>query len=610
MRNLKTAVLAAVLLTLWTTDAVVIGKVTVDPNTPDKVVRPDTRVDQKVTYSAKRRFVWRILADLSKSSGVTLNAGYNDQDWQVRDRRMTVKVKDVPLRELMDSVARTMKFLWKAEGDPAKPSYRLYMDRRAVLLVEAEKARQANLIETMQSRARERLLNSIEHAAGSNQAEIEQLRERDPYTYVLAKSGIAAGIVQLFSACPDARKKLASGERVKYVPSLSPDTVAALHKIGTGMAAYSDSPAGSHNQGTGNIANVLLNNFDGLDRQLIGQITIYYQNENQSQSELMLWDPTSARAQVEGARIAGLWESTPDQYQKVNDEYDRLIASIAPPDWTTMQADTTEPAAKHPDDPDLKREIDLTLEPERKYTYEDFEDLIADKCKLNVVAEAYVGDLPTRSLGPLKVETVGKLLGLLEDATESNWWKRGGIVEVRSRHWYEARQWQIPEAWIDRWRETFKTTGTLDIDDLSKMAALTWDQIVDNVLADPVLTNGQGHGSELNGIFSRNMLELTIYGTLTRRQKALIFSKRGLDLLRVPAVQSILSDTEGTWMDLSKLSRFSVIGKRERKGAAWAYHFNVTAENGGEVESPRIDLTTPLYVQQKQGAKPQSVPAK
>lgn len=596
MRNLKTAVLAAVLLTLWTTDAVGIGKVTVDPNTPDKVVRPDTRVDQKVTYSAKRQFVWRILADLSKSSGVTLSAGYNDQDWQVRDRRMTVTVKDVPLRELMDSVARTMKFLWKAEGDPAKPSYRLYMDRRAVLLVEAEKARQANLIETMQSRARERLLNSIEYAAGSNQAEIEQLRERDPYTYVLAKSGIAAGIAQLFSACPDARKILASGERVKYVPSLSPEAAAALHKIGTGMAAYSDSPTGSHNQGTDNIANVLLNNFDGLDRQLIGQITIYYQNENQSQSELMLWDPTSAKAQIEGARVAALWDATPDEYQSINDEYDLRMKSIKPPDWAVLPADSVEPVAKHPDDSERERAIELALKDGTDYGHEDLAELLAEKCGANVVAESYVGGLPQASPGAVKMKSIRQLLDLMQDETQCNWWKRGSIIEIRSRHWYEARTWQIPEAWLERWRQTFKTTGTLDIDDLSSIANLTWDQLYFNVLQDEVLTNGEGHGADIAEIMQNSDVLLAAYGRLTRRQKAYMFSKRGLDVLSLPNRQKVLGELE-TGLDFSAVDKIIIGARKHAKGKAWEYRFDFATDE--ELPQELLRFTTPLYVEPK-----------
>lgn len=604
--------MTTLLLGLCTTAALGIGKVMVDPNTPDKVVPADGRVNQKITYAAKRQFVSRTLADLSERSGVTLSAGFNDQDWQVRDRRMTVIVKDVPLRELMDSIARTMKFLWKSEGDPAKPSYRLFMDRRAVLLVEAEKTRQARLIETMQARARERLLYSIEYAAGLNDAETEELRERDPYTYMLAKSGIAAGIDQLFRACPETRKTLATGERVKYVPSLSPEIVAAAHTVEAGMSFRQSVPY-DQDLSTRNVGNVLLNNFSGLDRELVGRITIYYEDEGRSQSDLVLWDPTSTKAQLMGERMAALWESPPEQHQKINDEYDKQEGSIKPPDWSTLPADTVEPLAKHPDDPELEKAIDLTLEDGKEYGQEDFAELLAEKCGVNAVAEAYVGGLPKASPGAMKMESIRQLLDLMQDKTQCNWWKRGSIIEIRSRHWYEARTWQIPEAWLEQWRTTFRTAGTLDIDDLCRIAALTWNQIAGNVLTDPVLTCAKGHDCELSALLSDHMVELSIYGMLTRRQRALVFSRKGLDLLSVPAFMPALNMAAGLpdslWLGPSELKGFHVIGKREPKGRAWVYNFGVTVATPDGRETMKTGFTTPIYTKQKQEPEPESSPA-
>ncbi|MEN6356895.1 MAG: hypothetical protein ABFD83_07400, partial [Armatimonadota bacterium] len=90
------------------------GKVTVDPNASDQAVieqwENDTRLSQKVTYEARHKAVKVILEDLSDMMGVTLNAGFNKQDWQVRDRKMNIFAKDITLADLLNSIARTMKF--------------------------------------------------------------------------------------------------------------------------------------------------------------------------------------------------------------------------------------------------------------------------------------------------------------------------------------------------------------------------------------------------------------------------------------------------------------------------------------------------------------------
>ncbi len=81
-----------------------VGKITVDPNAGPQKASVETisgsDLTQKVIYEARRKTVSSILSDLSKMTGVTLMAGYNNEDWQVRDRRMNIFAKDVPLSNL------------------------------------------------------------------------------------------------------------------------------------------------------------------------------------------------------------------------------------------------------------------------------------------------------------------------------------------------------------------------------------------------------------------------------------------------------------------------------------------------------------------------------
>jgi hypothetical protein len=113
------------------------GKITVDPNGPgspvaESVSDTDARLAQKITYEAKRKTVQAILADLTKLTGVKLHAGYGNSDWQVRDRKMNIFAKDIPLSNLMNSIARVMKFRWSVNHEVDPCTYRLYMDRRTL----------------------------------------------------------------------------------------------------------------------------------------------------------------------------------------------------------------------------------------------------------------------------------------------------------------------------------------------------------------------------------------------------------------------------------------------------------------------------------------------
>lgn len=608
----RLGVAAVLLLTLLSGAAGAVGKVTVDPNTPDKVVPADARVEQKVTCAARKQFVCQILADLSAQTGVTLNAGFNDQDWQVRDRRMTILVKDVTLHELMDSIARTMKFLWKTEGNPAKPAYRLYMDRHAVLLYEAARKRAADRIASLRARCRRNLLDSISRGASLSDREVADLKASDPYGYALARSGAAAGLTDLFAAYPEARAAIEDGRSERFNDSsrLSGNAAAAASKALTGLSKMDKGgmdPAYA-NSVPQEVLDISINDSIDDDGEII-QIGFSYGvgKDNLESRFFYLRDPASDKAVIEGERTAALWEAKPEDSREVNILFDKRMQSAEVPDWVRSTDDSSEPLAKHTADPELDRPIDLTLKKDKEYSYGDFEDLIAEKCELNVVAETYVGELPTGSFGDPKVETVGKLLGLLEDATGSNWWKHGSIIEVRSRYWYEARGWQVPEAWLEQWRQTFKTTGTLDIDDLAAISSLTWDQVLDNVLADPLLMNGQGRKSDLSEVLTGLETELQIYAKLTARQRARLFTKRGLDLLSIPNLLPQPS-SGSSWSVPEAITQVLVTGKRQRKGKAWDYQFSITidADDGTEVTKP-LTFTTPLYIEPKKG---ESTPSK
>ena len=78
-----------------------------------------SRLMQKITYEAKLKRT-ADHRDLSEMTGVKLVAGARESDWPVRSRKMNIFVKDVPLYELMDSIARVMKFRW-SRYDDAKP---------------------------------------------------------------------------------------------------------------------------------------------------------------------------------------------------------------------------------------------------------------------------------------------------------------------------------------------------------------------------------------------------------------------------------------------------------------------------------------------------------
>lgn len=82
---------------------------------------------QRVTYNTKRAPLQKVLSQLSALTGLVLDVGIDNADWQVRDRNVIVSARDIPLANLMESIAGVLRLEWtrgSANG------YRLIADQK------------------------------------------------------------------------------------------------------------------------------------------------------------------------------------------------------------------------------------------------------------------------------------------------------------------------------------------------------------------------------------------------------------------------------------------------------------------------------------------------
>jgi hypothetical protein len=99
---------------------------------------------------------------------------------------------------------------------------------------------------------------------------------------------------------------------------------------------------------------------------------------------------------------------------------------------------------------------------------------------------------------------------------------------------------------LERWRQTFKATGTLDIGDLSQIALLTNEQIGVNVSSDETLRWVAG------SIYSSREI-LRMYANLTNNQRTALFTELGLDLNNLttdqwPQAQKLINGRNHSFM--------------------------------------------------------------
>lgn len=565
-----------------------IGKVTVDPNRSGArvAVAPDTdtRLDQKVAYEARRMTVSSILADLSKQTGVTLYAGYNNLDWQVRDRRMNIFATDIPLRSLMDSISHVMKFKWSRKELDGKWAYRLYMDRKTLLGIERQRLIEEECLIQLEDKQRERVLADLTKAAGMSDEELESLRVTDPMLYVQAKMGWPALVPDLLTRVPAANAAWTSGDALAFngadLPAESQKALVKALGLMGGFMTKVYGPKNAPSKGA----------FDDLSKvtvsinasRKLGSLRggVYIGDFDLDGPGLAIRtsfvDPGSSVAQELGRAYARMLDGERVDGQKLRE----LVLALE-----GQKTSFGEPITEHPDDPALAVKVKL------KPMGNSFADLLRAVSKASgcaVVSDSFA--IYNRGFEPVNADVVLKdALDKLSIQYRYNWDRQGSVLEFRDREWFRKRGYQVPESWLEPWRKSLKRTGTLTLDQLAQMSLLDDDQVGENLFCDDVL-----NVPWLEEAFSTGGDILRGYARLSDDQRTAMFSETGLSLTAIsPSQWDTVTRMFRSKPQLDPESDSIVLTGRQTK-ADKPLHYTFAAASA-KGQSTKWDVTIPIY---------------
>lgn len=598
--------------------------VTVDPNVGrpsqnTEVAAPDSRLAQKVTYEAWHTPLKTILADLSESTGVTLNSGFSKQDWQVRDRKMNVYVKDVTLAQLMNSISRVMMFKWTRSEDE-KPSYRLVADRRLLSKLQAEARRRERELHAEEVRRRASLVEEFAKVADTSGADLELLNKENPYLGLCATTGFAKMVTAMFSEQPKLREMFVNAERMTVMPSteFSEETrKLCIDVMRYGHEHFADRKALPENPEEKLAKNrihfeIIPKPYEwGMRRRLIyfGWINvaltewisdIHFVGDFRYPAAESSKTTSANRLSVANLPLESQteWGKFRMEENNATREDEKFI------EWYLM----FDPVLEHPDEADPHKEVTVKVTEEaqkdmmetakaiggRSYprlVYQAELEAIANAADMSIVSDSYsvlLGNGP--ELGKDELKTI---LNRFADVYRCNWEKHGSIIEVRRRDWFRRRSCQLPDEWVKAWREQIEKNGCFDLDTCIRISALPDDQMEENIRIDPLLSEAIGISWEVDfhKIFCR------FYVQLTPNQRAQVMSKDGFELReltpdQLPAYremfvggwhpvwgQEALGDPVATQAKISMTSRIAV----ENGVRCYDFHVGGTGEDDKEL---------------------------
>ncbi len=601
-------VLFLAVLTLAALPVLAIGKVSVDPNTPGKsaavegmVQDGDPRLAKRINGYAPQITVAQLCEAITRFDGVVARAGRNSNDWQVRDRRLSIFANGATLGELMNSVARVMKFKWERSGEPGKWSYRIYMDRRTLLDAEAQRARAEEKLATELARKRKSTFEKYMELSDLTLEQKTKLRHENPFLYLCAQAGLGDGMSTFFRQIPAAADAIVNGGRMELTgDTLSPIAQASLIRF---MSAVTITEANFNPRAKDRIIpndisssgfklgiNTNSDFYGGNEpAPFLGQITFSYDSQ---QFDIPIIDPDGdlaallGKVAIEGEMAGGSSRNVVEDHWS---EFSAVLTKSVAADYGGEAPNV------HPDDPTLGKEIDFTI---GWSSVPDAEKDLADKTRLSIVSDYFPGPGLSPAVGYVaggKMATKDAL-NRFADAYIYNWDRRGSVIELRDRNWFKKRAAQIPDAWLERWRRELKTDGTLGLGSLSDLARLTGEQIAANITPDSAL-------GPYSSLVQVNRELLRFYGALTEGHQRML-TGAGLDLSHLTDTEmeaaAVLLQSRNPRLLQSPVVPVTLVltGKQEEKQVD--YVFSAVPESDGQ--PVRISFTVQRYKQ------PQNVP--
>ncbi|MEN6520751.1 MAG: hypothetical protein ABFD46_06315 [Armatimonadota bacterium] len=519
----------------------------------DPAEKPDTRLDQKVTHQAKEQFLYKVLDELTEKTGVVMNCGKNKKDWQVRETKVNIFIKDMSLKDLQQNLAKLLHYTWAKSTKDGVTSYRLYQTLKSKkeeekLRTDAKEAKARKRMET-----RKKALDELERVVALSPEEIDKLQVSSPLQYVFAKDPIGKVMVGLLNAVPEAKSALLEGREVSIpISRMSPEAKAAVTKYRQAFQGFvnrfdpsetsedDSAELDKDSQLTISQQDESIHSYDPFPDTILGSVDL-------EGVDMPLFNFENPVAKAMGKMIAAMYDGGTELSRYDEEQIEKEMSQLA-----AKSLEQPDALKSEPDDPDLVKAAKLDVS-----EYKGPSDLlkeVAAKTELQVISDYFddgIGRLSMMySTSPAKPgDTVGSILKYAAIICNKRAVKTGKVVTFEDREWFEKRTWAVPDEWMERWRQLVKE-GNLSLDDLADMVCFTDDQLKHTICE-------AGGLIQYSSTIEDNKDILRLYAVLTNSQKKVLQTDEGLD----PA-----SLNENQWAFYAYLAAQSKISFSDNRG--------------------------------------------
>lgn len=481
----------------------------------------DPRLDQSITFDSNGLRLAEAFASLGKLTGVSMVAGMTSDDWMVYDRKVIVHVKGMKLRDLMLEVSRALSFTWSTFDENGSRAYRLWRDLASETNELALRTAADDQKSKLARQKRESALSDLVNLTSLPAADIQRLKDTDPWRYILATEPLGKDVADFLRSHPESREAYLSGAGSSTpVAAMSPDMQQAVRRIADSYHALTKSIGASEDYSD------LLSEFDRLQitinrrslnaqdvftQSMLGGITIG-SGIGSGSLEVPILDPSSPVARAFGAAVLRLRSGA--SKDEVAKELQAALKSAASDTGNTL----TGPASRRDitSDPALRTPVELFKTPSTAPLTTTLA-VLAEKTRLNIISD-YFPVAPSNV--PSGSRSLGEQLEIIRATYGSNWEKAGSTLRFRDSEWFKKRTWEVPQIWLDFWASQGRLKDGLGLVELAQIGRLRDEQLDNVIMADPALVR-LGAGEAV-----RNRQILRFYQSLDDAQRTQLTSQQ------------------------------------------------------------------------------------
>jgi len=587
---------------------------------------PDSRLDTKVTLEVNHTKLADALKQLTDETGVVFKAGSNKRDWRVRERRVTIHAKDIRLGTLMAEISGLLGYYLSRGGKEGEWTYLYWQDMKSRRLEEEMVVAEREAAAKRATETRQGALDDAEDALKLSPEEALKKKDKDPWLAYLGGTKAGRGYAQLLSSLstnfPTARDLMLRGRRVTLSLSDIPSNMyqAAMDTIMGGILAAEISrrgvdlgdmvpyqlqimPIGELQTGGGMMGIGGLIYVTGIKpgAEPAGGGGLFGGGMPMSMLPL-------SRSDSPGGKMFAKMLFAVDEGADIQEAVKQIQSEFEDSDFLADALGHKSPTEENPPtDPELTREVELGELPRSLVSAgfgrapEHTGKAVAEISRaigMPVLLESFSGSIPIGEFVKSGKQPVYKILIGLEKA--GHVWALGdGTLRIRPENWALQRSYEIPESFLNYYKDLLEKQGEYTLDDLAAIAvALTDEQIQNTLTADPDLSFAVV--ATLANPFGGQREILRMYGSLSAPQKAALNGEGGLLFADLTDRQwehlyTVITDRLGGVYILDGSVRLEPQSEAEVKAGMGTRQFEITVQAADETETRSFSASVMVF---------------